>query len=201
MRNKFLAAAFAALATLALPAQSATVISNVSGVYSESGKARSNAPAKATQLRDFDETDGNPLLEIVGDTHIFGFVAHRANFSGSLFTDKWAMDFGTDVYDVVFTWDAFDRPGKTVEFDGRFGVNGLYTLLGTNGVLNLGPLTGVVEFDLDPIFGAFLTSNDERAVWDLSATRISVMPVPAGGVLLLTGFAGLVVLRRGRKTA
>ncbi|WP_222869619.1 hypothetical protein ROLI_011000 [Roseobacter fucihabitans] len=182
---------------LVLPA-AATTIGNVAGVYDESAKARSNGPITATQLRDFDETGGDPLLEIVGNTHIFGFVAHRANFSGSRFTDKWAMDFGTDTYNVVFRWDAFANYNVPVEFDGRFGMNNVYTDLGTNGVLKLGNLTGLVSFDLDPIHGNFRSTKDERAVWDIKAEKVSAIPLPAGAVLLMTGLAGLAFARRRR---
>jgi hypothetical protein len=106
------------------------------------------------------------------------------------------MDFGADQYKVVFTWEGFDNPGKPVLFDGRFGVNGVYSNLGVSGILDLGTLTGRVEFDLDPIFGIYSTTHDEKAVWDISAIKISAVPVPAGVILLATGLAGLVTVRR-----
>lgn len=192
MRESFISAiAVAATAFFAVSANAAT-IDNVSGVYDESGRAVSNAPSDAVQWRDFDETAGNPQLNIVGDTHIFGFVAHRSDGDEPRFTDQWAMNFGTDQYRAVFRWTNLSSV-----FDGQFVVNGAQHLLGASGEIELGLLTDTVQFNLDPIFGSFGVTPNERANWEI---QVQAVPLPAGGLLMLSGLAGLAMVRRRKRS-
>lgn len=182
--------------TLSAPVAAAT-FNNVSGVVIEGGApiAR-NAPRTGLVIGDFDPNLGAPLLNVVGNTSIFGGVNHR--FAGS-FTDPWSIDFGTGVYNAVFNWSKTSR-----NFDGQFLLNGVSILLGTGGSLNLGNLTGLNTFEVDPTFGIFTPSRlragrngtFEDATWDFQATLVEPVPLPAGIVLMLSGLAGFAYIRR-----
>lgn len=173
-------------AALAGPATAAT-ISNVQGVVREGNSHAAGTPAADIQVNDFNGALGDPLLELIGDTTIYGYVLHQG---ATTFTDAWAIDFGTGYYDTVFNWNK-----NSTNFDGELTVNGVIYTLGASGSIALGNLTGVVSFLLDPIAGSF--APNESTFYSL---EMSEVPLPAGAVLLLSGLAGLAVARR-RKTA
>ena len=187
-RKKTIAAGLAALALGTGTAIAATV-ENVSGVVYEGGVApASGAPPADITLGDFNSDIGDPTLIIVGDTAIYGGVAHRTR---TRYFDSWSMDFGTRSYAAEFSWQK-----TSANFDGRLVVNGLQYDLGGAGAISLGNLNGLVTFNLDPLFGRFGPNPDEVATWDL---QVSEVPLPAGMVLMLTGIAGFAGVRWMKK--
>eukprot|EP01002_Notosolenus_urceolatus_P013683 NODE_4575_length_787_cov_3.674797_g3802_i0.p1 GENE.NODE_4575_length_787_cov_3.674797_g3802_i0~~NODE_4575_length_787_cov_3.674797_g3802_i0.p1 ORF type:complete len:200 (+),score=21.79 NODE_4575_length_787_cov_3.674797_g3802_i0:137-736(+) len=192
-----IAGAVAGAAMFAGISSQAAVFNNVSGVIHEGGGAGtiSTAPAASSgiTISDFSTTTADPLFNVIGDTSIYGGVRHS---SPTNFVDGWSMDFGSGVYDLVFNWQHDEKETPKV-VDGRIIVNGVATAFsGVSGtILSLGSVTGLVTFVVDPIFGSVKPTEDMH--WDLHAT---VVPLPAGGVLLLTGLAGLAMVRR-RKNA
>lgn len=180
------AAPFAAQEAAAVP---------VSGVAHEAGGPGVNPAAPAASpgqsFGDFSNAVGSPVLELTGDLALYGGVTHNGG-GGNKWRDGWTMDFGTSTYNVVFNWQP-----TTDAFDGELVVGATTYILGMTGLtIDLGPLSGVVSFLVDPIAGSIL-SEKESAHWDVQATAV---PLPAGGVLLLGGLAGLAFFRK-RKTA
>lgn len=190
LKSTIPAICLAVASAVALPASAAT-FDNVKGVVIEGGVAPApSAPPPGLEIGDFNSAPGNPLLNVIGDTQIYGGVAHR--FPGE-YTDAWAMDFGTNVYELVFNWVK-----TSTDFDGQIVVNGVSTELSDSGSINLGRYTGLVTFDVDPIYGLFSPTRSnlrshEVATWDL---QVAAVPLPAGLVLMLSGLAGFGVMRR-----
>jgi len=194
----------------------AAVVQNVYGTVCEGGvdpAAISNCPASAGTLAlgDFNTNLQDPTLKIVGDTRIWGGVAHR-NSSQNKFFDNFSLDLGTQAYIATFNWQV-KNPGFRPNFDGRIVIGG--TLVGGNvvggdtetfttdvpngpdvisGSINLGTLSGDgITVIIDPIFGAFADNPDEVGTWDFELTQV---PLPASALLLLAGLGGLGALRR-----
>lgn len=174
----------------------AATVANVSGNVCEGGVApAAGAPCPADfDLGDFNSDVTNPTLELVGDTHIWGGVAHR---SETTFFDNWTIDFGSAVYAGTFNYQATSE-----DFDAVLTVGGTdfdFSTPPASGSVNLGNLTGVVEFVLNPIAGDFDFTPNEVATWDL---ELSQVPLPASALLLIAGLGGLGAMRRiGRKAA
>lgn len=177
----------------------------VSGLVCEGGvtPAGTSGCPGGIVLGDFNSDVTNPTLEVEGDTHLFGGIAHR---STTQFLDSWTMDFGTDVYNGVFSWQTvFPADDATASglFDGTLTVGGADFFVTTDNTENgdsfaIGSLTGSVTFVFDAVSGDFDFNPDEVATWDLEVTRV---PLPAGGLLLLTALGGVAALRRKRKAA
>ena len=186
--NKSIAAGLAALALTAGAASAATV-ENVSGVVHEGGVApAAGSPAADIKLGDFNSSIDDPILEIVGDTSFYGGVAHLTK---TKYFDSWSMDFGAQSYAATFKWQK-----TSADFDGRLVVGGVQYDLGGAGSISLGTLSGLVTFNLDPLFGDFGPNPDEVATWDL---QVNEVPLPAGMVLMLTGIAGIAGVRKLKK--
>jgi hypothetical protein len=197
-RSLAVAAAFA----LGASAAGAATVSNVSGTVCEGGVTPADASGCPTgqNLGDFNSDVTNPTLEVVGDTRIWGGVAHR---SATEFQDNWTIDFGSKIFAGVFNWQVVlpedDRSASGI-FDGELIVGGTsYTfttgdpLVNSTGSFGIGNLTGEVTFILDAVAGDFGFDPDEVATWDM---ELSQVPLPAGAWLLLTALGGLAVARR-----
>jgi len=195
--KKTLLATLIALGASAVAAQAAT-IPNVSGNVCEGGvkpAAASGCPT-TVNLGDFNSIVTDPTLEIVGDTRIWGGVAHR-NTSLNRYEDNFTLDLGTDRYVATFNWQAV-----SANFDGEIVVGGTtysFTTPPSTGSIDLGVLTGNgITFLINPIAGVFPDRPGEVGTWDL---ELSQVPLPAGAVLLMTALGGLGVARRAKRKA
>jgi len=136
-------------------------------------------------------------LDVLGDTSFYGGVAH-ANGSSSNWVDSWTVDFGSKFYNIVFDWEPFNNN----PFDGSFlniltdPDTVLTTFSGAGGSTWVAALTGVVEFQVNPILP---DENGPRELgyWAVHATAV---PLPTGGLLLLGALGGLALFR-SRKSA
>jgi hypothetical protein len=178
-------------------AQAAT-IPNVSGNVCEGGVKPADASGCPTALNlgDFNSNVVDPTLEIVGDTRIWGGVAHR-NTNQNKYEDNFTLDLGTASYVATFNWQAV-----SANFDGEIVVGGTsysFTTPPSTGSIDLGVLTGNgITFIINPIAGVFPDSPDEVGTWDL---QLSQFPLPAGAVLLLTALGGMGVARGAKRKA
>lgn len=192
-------ATVAAAAIAAAGAASAVTVNSVAGSVVEGGVPVSGvlgAPATPDfSLGDFNSTANDPTLEIVGDTTIYGAVAHR--ITGSRYVDAFAADFGSMSYEAIFSWVV-----TSADFDGQVTADGTQVLALDNAGdldVSLGTFTGLVEFNVDPIYGVLPASPDEVAQWRLELVKVAPVPLPAGGALMLAGLAGFAALKRRKK--
>jgi hypothetical protein len=191
-----LATAFA----LAASGATAATFNNVSGNVCEGGVRPApgvcNPGGGDLTIGDFDSNITDPTLNIVGDTHIFGGVAHR-DTGLARFQDNFTLNLGAKTYAATFNWQAV-----SANFDGEIVVGGTaysFTTPPSSGSITIGNLTGDnIAFIIDPIAGIFPDTPDEVGTWDL---ELSQVPLPASALLLIAGVGGLGALRRfGRKS-
>ncbi|ABD53844.1 VPLPA-CTERM sorting domain-containing protein [Jannaschia sp. CCS1] len=197
MNHSRLASLATCAALLIAPMAQAVTYSNISGVVHEN-LVPSSAPdaAPGQVLGDWGTDPNRVTLEIVGDTTIYGGLVH-ANTARNQYLDAWTMDFGTDIYDVSFSWIG-STGGRYTPFDGSFAVNGASTDVGSQGMLTYADLTGRVTFIFNPIHGQ--SAPREQARWILEARQISPVPLPAGGLLLAGALGAAALARRKHRT-
>lgn len=178
------------LAAAALGFVLSTGASSAATVIYEGGGPgiQADAPTADQRLGDFGRNPARRVIEIAGDTSLYGGILHR---NARQYQDAWTFDFGTGSYSVVFN---YFRTTRTY--------NGLLTVAGTDdyrleneGTIDLGRLTGEVTFLIDAT--AYGTPR-ERAHWNV---QIAAVPLPAGAVLLLSGIAGFAAMRGRKKNA
>jgi hypothetical protein len=102
---------------------------------------------------------------------------------------------------VDFTSLTFRNYNHTAGMTGVLELVGFGQLTVTNGVVTTGAegLSGSNTYRFKYLFGTDTASNNANEFY-ISAASVSAVPLPAGMVLLLTGFGALGVARR-RKTA
>ena len=177
------------MAVAAFAAQAVTY-SNISGVVYEN-EVEPGSPVADHVLGDFGTNPNNHILEIVGDTAIYGGLVH-ANTARNQYLDGWSMDFGADRYNVAFAWRGLTG-GSLQPFDGSLTVNGVRYDLGQSGVLGFRNLTGRVSFLFNPIHGA--STPREHGRFTMTATAV---PIPASILLMMSGVVVLGWRRRAR---
>ena len=201
-KNILLSTAVVALSFSIASFASAATHNNVSGTVCEGGVAPAGASGCNTGLAlgDFNSDVANPTLNIVGDTRVWGGIAHRTT---TQYQDNWTMNFGSDVYAATFNWQTVFANASGL-FDADLTVGGVLYQFSTadagsalGGSFSLGNLTGAVTFVFDSVAGNFGVNPDEVATWDL---EVSQVPLPAAGFLLIAGLGGLGALRRKKRS-
>ncbi|MEL7524645.1 MAG: VPLPA-CTERM sorting domain-containing protein [Pseudomonadota bacterium] len=185
-------------AAVALPlaftgaAYAAPASGTIFGDISESGPSpRHPDDAGAALVDDFSQvsTDGNPSFTLGGPVnHIFGTIRHR---NDNQYKDAWEMTI-TKATEIAFSW--MPHAGTTGGFDGTF-FNPLGDLIfsGTGSTV-LGILApGTYNFSVDATTHG---TPEQLGHWKVSATAV---PLPAGGLLLLTAVGGMALYRSRRK--
>lgn len=169
------------------------------GDISEAGPTpRHPDDAGAALVSDFGQLNPNtgtiPSFELAGSSTIFGTIAHQ---SASNFKDAWEMTI-TKVTSIVFGWQPHDLGD---DFDGTFKIEGngtsipLFTFGGTTFgnsmfIASLNP--GTYNFTVDATAAG---TAPQEGHWKVNA----VVPLPAGGILLLTALGGLAAFRARKK--
>ena len=224
---KFTTTLMAAVFALGSAVTTASAATLVSGNVCEGGVPPVAGVCPADHnLGDFGTNFSKVKLDLIGDTTIWGGVAHRDNSSSRAlrFVDNWTMNLGSKVFKATFNWQVKYK-NTNPNFDGQIVVGDTLsgnTIVGgdnyefttgpednavrTSGSIDLGNLTGDgLLFSVDPIFGQFATTADRRThevgTWDLRLTEIAPVPLPASALLLMAGLGGLGAMRRfGRKS-
>ncbi|MFK7751205.1 MAG: VPLPA-CTERM sorting domain-containing protein [Sedimentitalea sp.] len=134
---------------------------------------------------------GTGTLQISAEqTGLTGFPQPFLNLTGS----GSVTDHGTTVTveHMIDLGGGYQTVGSVLSFVG-----------GTPGPVNLSDITndtvaGTPTFDLKTVITVTTASNDQTA--NVNATLVASVPLPAGGLLLLTALGGVAVARR-RKAA
>ncbi len=198
--------AVAAAVALPLAFAGAANAMPVTGDITEGGPSpRNTFPGAdlATPVGDFGQPDNRAFLELDGhNINIFGTIQHR---NDNLYQDAWTMVV-KKVTEITFFWAPHED--KTGTFSGSF--------VSPFGVFNFGPAASAVGGPVDNsvtgsvVLGTLLPNVEydfsvdattwgtprEFGHWQVNAT---VVPLPAGGILLLTALGGMAVFRSRKK--
>lgn len=192
-------------AIVVLGAGAASAIT-VSGIIEEDGPSGDyNGLTADHTFDDFSNGILNPFLTATDDFSIYGSVQHDGTKSNN-YMDSWTMDFGAG-FDLVFDWQNQSQ-SNPLDFEITFmeadGPTRVLTGSGTGSIdlktiPELGTFTGFWAIRIDPIAGP--TNAREVMNWQLNASAIAPIPLPASWLLMLAGVFGLVALGKRRKAA
>jgi hypothetical protein len=141
---------------------------------------------------------GNILYASASD---FGLVLLGNNNGNSAITASFSATPATHVTVTGgFTYQTTDGRGTALDPFGYF-VGTTFTQLSQN-ILNKLTQVGTFSFNVaaGQNFGFWITSTDGKSGKSTATVSAAVVPLPAGGLLLLGAMGGLAALRR-RKTA
>jgi len=197
-----MAMAVAALAALPLAtvgtANAMPVPGVVTGSFAEGGPNAPNdlAPLGTPLYTDFSNSGSSPnfLWQLGGKTAtIFGVVKSEGKPTEN-FKDGWTMTV-EKVTEIVFSWrpqDVNDNGFKGTFFSADFGNFVFGNAPGSELIGTLYPGTEY-SFIVDP---TTKSKKEQFGDWEITGT---VVPLPAGGILLLTALGGLAAFRARKK--
>jgi hypothetical protein len=207
--NKFVSVMAAAVTSVSMVG--AAGATPISGIVEEGGPEGYYSGLVADHtFGDFSNSTNTPLLEAVDDFTIYGSVWHR---SATDYQDGWTMDFGSGEYELDFSWQNvtdkdLDFVIRIISAGGTSSYTGLSSLsfFGYETAYDSGTwdasgytFSGLWTIQIDPVYGQLPRGETMR--WQLAATNVAPIPLPASALLLLGGLGGLALTRRRRNAA
>lgn len=193
MKKLLLGATLGALSLMAMPALASTLNVSDGGTVCESFRQSTYTAASVggcdARVRDLSNRAPGQILNFAGDATIYGYVADKKGTNNTLFPDFARMIFSSaaKVTLTLFNTDsAFDA---LVSLGGQSGI-----VDAANTELTFLVGAGQSNFFIDTTGAGAV--NSAKANGSDYTIAVSEVPLPAGAVLLLTGFGGLTLLRR-----